>query len=116
MELNWVWIIEISNSFHISSSLCHTSSTELTGEEWWASLSATHNQIFQCVTNLETELPWGTIENTLCIKERQNKMCAAYSLALSCWKMAFGRLRRYGTTTGRKTTVLVCVQTATDPN
>ena len=46
IELNWVCMIETSNSFFVASSLCQTSSTVTGGEEWWASLSATHDQMF----------------------------------------------------------------------
>ncbi|GFW45568.1 hypothetical protein TNCV_3245081 [Trichonephila clavipes] len=37
---------ETCNSFHVASSLCHTSSAILDGEGWWASFSATQYQMF----------------------------------------------------------------------
>ncbi|GFY01237.1 hypothetical protein TNCV_5077041 [Trichonephila clavipes] len=46
MELNEAWMTETNNSFHADSSLYHTSSTVLAGEEWRVSLSAAHDQIF----------------------------------------------------------------------
>ena len=49
MESNSAWMTETVNSFHVALSLCHTSSTALAGEGWWASLRITHDQMFSLI-------------------------------------------------------------------
>ncbi|KAF8763212.1 hypothetical protein HNY73_021416 [Argiope bruennichi] len=46
MKCIWGWMTEMGYSFRTASTLFHTSSTVLAGEEWLACLSATQDQMF----------------------------------------------------------------------
>lgn len=92
---------ETGNIFHASLNLYHTSSTTLTGEEWWASLSAIHVQMFSVGDRSRDRSGRGS-NKTPCVAWKVRTRRTASSLLLSCWRISFDRPRRWGTTTGRK--------------
>ena len=101
MELNWAWEIEKGNSFRTALRLCHTSSIVWAREEWWARFLSTHDQMFSM-----SDRSWDHVGRgknwTPCVSKKVRIQCTKCGLALSCWKMAFGRLLRQYTTTGLK--------------
>ncbi|GFW37094.1 transposable element Tcb2 transposase [Trichonephila clavipes] len=54
MESNWTWTTEMGNSFHDTSSLCHTSSTVLAGKGKGLVSQQSMTRYFQWVIDIET--------------------------------------------------------------
>ena len=87
---NWVYASEMGNSFHAASSLCHTSSTILVEGRWRTSVSTIHNHMPLMGDKLGERLREGNSQIP-CASGKVRIWRAMRGLALSCWKMAFGR-------------------------
>ena len=101
MVSNWTCMIETDSSFHAVSRLRHTSWTVLDEKVWQISLSATHEQMFSVGDTSGDHADLG-INRIPSVSRKIRTWHATCGLALSCWKMVFGRPLRQGTTTESK--------------
>ena len=91
----------MGNLFHTNSSLCHISSTVLDLVGWRVSISAIHNHVFSMV-DIYGDCAGQDSRWIPCISTKIITQSATCCLALTCWKIAFGRPVRQGTATERK--------------